>query len=194
MVFAFSRVRAAGRDFRDAHRALTADDCRALGGAKLWGAFFGLFGVGSDEFVLVTSGDVAAVNDRIVASSEVAESNTLLLEPTVRPTDDSPCTRAGLYVFRFFEVAHGDVEEIASLSKTAWETFEGVDAYNAEPQALFCQHDRSDENGKMLLCTWYDGLNSWQTSRNPAPEARANFQRRARLTRSTIAYATRLIE
>ena len=194
MIFAFSRVRAAGRDFRDAHRALTADDCAALGGAKLWGAFFGLFGVGSNEFVLVTSGDVAGVHERIAAVPEVAGSETLLLEPTVRPTDDSPRTRAGLYVFRFFEVSHSDVDEIASLSKTAWETFEGVDAYNAEPQALFCQHDRSGERGKMLLCTWYDGLNSWQTSRNPAPEARDNFQRRGRLTHSTIAYATRLIE
>lgn len=194
MIFAFSRVRAAGRDFRDAHRALTVDGCAALGGAKPWGAFFGLFGVGSNEFVLVTSGDVEGVDERISAVPEVALSETLLLEPTVRPTDDSPRTRAGLYVFRFFEVNHADVDEIASLSKTAWETFEGVDAYNAEPQALFCQRDRSEERGKMLLCTWYDGLNSWQTSRNPAPEARANFQRRGLLTHSTIAYATRLIE
>ena len=194
MTFAFSRVRAAGRDFFEAHRALTADDCAALGGAKLWGAFLGLFGVGSNEFVLVTSGDVESVNDRILSEPNVVESDTLLLEPTVRPTDDSPRTRAGLYVFRFFDVNHADVDEIAALSKTAWETFEGVDAYQAEPQALFCQHDRSEERGKMLLCTWYDGLNSWQTSRNPDPQARANFQRRGELTHGTIAYATRLIQ
>ncbi len=194
MIFAFSRVRATGRDFRDAHRALTTDDCAALGGAKLWGAFLGLFGIASNEFVLVASGDVQDVNDRISAVADVAESHTLLLEPTVRPTDDSPRTRAGLYVFRFFEVDHADVDEIASLSKTAWETFEGADAYEAEPQALFCQHDRSEQSGKMLLCTWYDGLNSWQTSRSPAPEARANFQRRGLLTHSTVAYATRLIQ
>ena len=194
MIFAFSRVRTAGRDFRDAHRVLAAADSTALGDARLWGTFLGLFGVGSNEFVLVASGDVGALNDRILSAPDVVESNTLLLEPTVRPTDGSPRTRAGLYVFRFFDVRHADVDEIAALSKEAWETFEGVDAYQAEPQALFCQHDRSGEHGRMLLCTWYDGLNSWQASRSPDPRARANFQRRAELTQGTIAYATRLIQ
>jgi hypothetical protein len=45
----------------------------------------------------------------------------------------------------------------------------------------------------MLLCTWYDGLESWQLSREPAPEAATNFRRRHALTLGTIAYATRLI-
>lgn len=193
MTFAFSRLETAGGGWRAAHQALTGDS-RALGGASLWGAFHGLFGVGSNELIVVTSGDVAGVNDRIEAVRGVASCSTLLLEPTVRPTDEAPRTRPGLYVFRFFDVRHADVEEIAALSKTAWETFENVDAYRAEPQALFCQHDRGAERGRMLLCTWYDGLGSWQTSRNPAPEARANFARRATLTASTVAYATRLVE
>ena len=37
------------------------------------------------------------------------------------------------------------------------------------------------------------GLDSWQTSRQPAPAARENFQQRHLLTQGTIAYATRLI-
>jgi len=41
--------------------------------------------------------------------------------------------------------------------------------------------------------TWYDGLNSWQASRQPAPEAAQNFRRRAQLTLGTVAYATRLV-
>jgi hypothetical protein len=45
----------------------------------------------------------------------------------------------------------------------------------------------------MLLLTWYDGLGSWQTSRQPAPDARENFRRRHALTAGTIAYATRLL-
>lgn len=46
----------------------------------------------------------------------------------------------------------------------------------------------------MLLCTWYDGLNSWQRSRTPAPEATENFRRRHALTSGTIAFATRLLD
>ncbi len=97
-------------------------------------------------------------------------------------------------MFRFFDVRNADVEEIAALSNEAWITFEDTDAYAAEPQALFCQADRSEERGVMLLLTWYDGLVSWQTSRKPAPESRENFQRRHALTAGTIAYATRLVE
>jgi len=46
---------------------------------------------------------------------EVVAANTLLLEPTVRPTEYAPRTREGLYVFRFFEVDHKDVDEIAAV-------------------------------------------------------------------------------
>jgi hypothetical protein len=45
----------------------------------------------------------------------------------------------------------------------------------------------------MLLVTWYDRLESWERSRTPPPEAAENFRERARLTTSSIAYATRLI-
>jgi hypothetical protein len=94
---------------------------------------------------------------------------------------------------RFFEIANKDVEEIAELSREAWETFEATDDYRSEPPALFCQADRSSERGRMLLVTWYDGLESWQTSRNPHPEARERFRRRHTMTQGTIAYATRLL-
>jgi hypothetical protein len=45
----------------------------------------------------------------------------------------------------------------------------------------------------MLLCTWYDGFASWETSRAPAAAARENFRRRHALTASTWAIATRLV-
>jgi len=60
-------------------------------------------------------------------------------------------------------------------------------------EGLFRLRDRSVAAGLMLLCTWYDGLESWQVSREPPPEAAENFRRRHALTRATIAYATRLI-
>ena len=193
MIYAFTRLTAADRNYRAAYDALCADAGRALAPAHLWGAFFGLFGVASNELIVVTYGEVDGVHDAIAGASEVAAADTLLLEPTVRPTRAEPRTREGLYVFRFFDVAHSDVDEIAALSFEAWKDFEHTDAYAAVPQALFRQHDVSAPHGRMLLCTWYDGLNSWQASRTPPGRASANFRRRHALTQGTIAYATRLI-
>ena len=191
--FAFSRLRSGSQNNHAMYDAITGDGREHLGGAGIWGAFFGLFGLASNELILVTTGDVAAMDDRLCTIPEVAGSRTLYLQPTVRPTDYEPRTREGLYVFRFFKVRNKDVNEIARLSKTAWETFEDTANYQAIPQALFCQQDRSKTHGRMLLCTWYDGLNSWQTSRNPAPEATANFRARRALTLYTKPFATRLI-
>ena len=85
-----------------------------------------------------------------------------------------------------------DVDEIAELSRQAWETFDGTN--NFEPQGLFCQADRSDEYGHMVLLTWYDSLSAWQASRQHfSPGTVENFQRREALTAGSIAYATRLI-
>ena len=193
MVYAFSRLRANGRDFRPVYEALRKNDYAALAPAKLWGAFHGLFGLASNELVVVTYGETAAVGELVSRHPDVARAETLLLEPTVRPTQDEPRHREGLYVFRFFDVAHEDVDEIARLSFEAWKHFESSDAYRAIPQGLFRQHDTSLPTGKMLLCTWYDGLSSWQASRTPPGPAAERFRRRHTLTRGTIAYATRLL-
>ena len=190
MAYAFTRLGARGRDYRAVHEALRDS---GVDPASVWGMFHGLFGVASNELIVVTYGDVGHVHDAVAGMDEVIAANTLLLEPTVRPTEHAPRTRDGLYVFRFFEVEHKDVDEIAALSFEAWKTFENVDAYRAEPQALFRQQDTTAPTGRMLLCTWYDGLNSWQASRTPPATAGANFRQRHTLTRGTIAYATRLL-
>lgn len=193
MTYAFSRLRTSGRDFRPVYEQLRRDADGALAPAAVWGAFHGLFGVGSNELIVVTYGDVAGVDEMLARRDDVVDVETLLLEPTVRPTEDAPRDREGLYVFRFFDVAHKDVDEIAALSFEAWRDFETADAYQAIPQGLFRQHDTSAATGKMLLCTWYDGLNSWQTSRTPPGAASERFRRRHQLTQGTIAYATRLL-
>ena len=190
MAYAFTRLSARGRDYGAAHRALQDAGVEP---ASFWGMFRGLFGVASNELIVVSYGDVDHVHDAIAGMDEVVAANTLLLEATVRPTEYAPRRREGLYVFRFFEVEHKDVDEIAALSFEAWKTFETVDDYQAEPQGLFRQHDTSAAAGRMLLCTWYDGLNSWQASRTPPATAGENFRQRHTLTKGTIAYATRLL-
>ena len=189
--YAFSILRSTAGSFQTMF-----DDIDGMVGKHdvgLWGRFMGLFGLASNELILVTYGAVSDIDQRLNSCSSIEDVSTLILEPTVRPTEDRMREEEGLYVFRTFTVHHKDVEEIAALSKEAWTTFETSDEYNAIPQALFCQNDRSAAQGTMLLVTWYDGLNSWQTSRQPPDPAGTNFRRRAQLTIATKATATRLV-
>ena len=193
MTYAFSRIQTTGNTFQSTLSELTKNQDKALYPANRWGAFLGLFGVHSSEFFLVTSGEVDSIHDSLSSRKDILNVSTTLLEPTARPKDTSPLQKEGLYVFRFFDVLHKNVDKIASLSKTAWETFEDSSLYKAEPQALFREHRPAADQGQMLLVTWYDGLESWQKSRVPHPDATANFRQRQKLTSGTIAYATRLI-
>lgn len=163
-------------------------------GVRRLGVFHGLFGVSNrDVFALLTVPDSDAIAAELSARlpTGIVLVDSLVMRATARPTSVEPFHRAGLHVFRFFDVRDADVTEIVALSATAWETFEQGDGYRAEPLGLFRYHGDAP-TGRMLLLTWYDGFESWERSRTPHPEARANFQRRAALTASTIAYATRL--
>ena len=162
----------------------------------LWGVWEGLFGVASNELIVVAaaSGKRAEADfTSVFDNGSVTIRDSLLMAPTVRPEGTAPCQTPGLYVFRFFDVATANVAEVAALSRQAWETFENSDDYASEPQGLFRPYDQSSESGRMLLVTWYDGLESWQTSRAPDPAAVRNFKRRRALTDGTVALATRLI-
>jgi len=197
--FCYTRLRSADRNWQPLYSGLRANALTPLSnrGVQTWGAFSGLFGIASNELVLMTAAEqpdhAAQLNTQLhMLPCTVVEQH--VLAATVRPLAATPLTRPGLYVLRFFDVNNSDVDEIAALSQQAWTTFETATAYRSQPQGLFCLHDRSDVRGIMLLCTWYDGFESWQVSREPPPAARANFQRRHELTFGTNAVATRLIE
>jgi hypothetical protein len=194
--YCYLHLQGPGRDSTALQRVLRD---RVLGawdqaGIGLWGVWEGLFGVASNELLVmaVGSGERSAA-DFLGAVDDLKVVDSLVLVPTVRPERNVPCSRDGLYVFRFFGVSNVDVEEVAGLSRKAWETFETSAEYLAEPQGLFRQQDQNSEIGSMLLVTWHDGLESWQISRRPAPEAMENFQRRRELTLGTRALATRLL-
>lgn len=196
--YCFLHLRGSGNGTGELTRALTEEvvpDWRAQR-ILSWGAFRGLFGIASNELlVMAAAADELALEDfRAPLESRATVLRGSLFRPTVRPERVSPRQRQGLYVFRFFRVRPGDVEEFVSLSSDAWTTFEHADGYAAEPQGLFRQAD-ADPDGTldMLLVTWYDNLASWQTSRQPDPGARERFARRHALTLSTIALATALL-
>jgi hypothetical protein len=160
-------------------------------GMSPWGIWRGLFGVASNEqLVMLAAEDLHGTDEfsqLLTPSIELVRATTFV--PTVRPLDASPCAQPGIYVFRFFTVLATDVAEFIELSQDAWTTFEGADAYAAAPKGLF-REVADAEFLDMLLVTWYDSLQSWQTSRQPAAEAKARFIRRHQLTRSTVALAT----
>ncbi len=197
--FCYTRLKGRERNWQPLAEHLVAVTLPQLDarGIQRWGAWFGLFGIGSNEIVLVTSA-AASLEHIALLNAHLAEAPCLvaeqhLLHATVRPDDTRALTRPGLYVFRFFDVRNADVDEIARLSLDAWTTFETTDTYKAQPQGLFCQSELRETRGIMLLCTWYDGLESWQVSRAPPAGAADNFRRRHALTMATIAYATNLI-
>ena len=196
-LFHFSRLAGPGREWQPLKQRLDGEVLPALtrSGGTCWGMWHGLFGLASNELLVVTCWPRAANASALLRDAlprEMAVHDSADFVATVRPDDVSPRTKPGLYVFRFFSLANVDVEEIAQLSLTAWATFEANTTYAAQPQGLFCERDRSAARGRMLLLTWYDGFASWQASRAPHPDASANFQRRAALTNGTTAYATRL--
>lgn len=172
------------------HRTLAAevlkDDAH---GSKIWGAFSGLFGLASNELILLSyqddEGAAPPLNPHAISHE--------IWQATVRPVEFMPCSQPGIYVFRRFHVASQDVAEVVHLSSQAWQSFIDADRYQTQPLGLFCPP--ADEHGvvKMMLVTWYDGFSSWQLSRAPAPEATENFARRHALTQTTYAVATQLL-
>ncbi|MBI4763482.1 MAG: hypothetical protein HY787_02600 [Deltaproteobacteria bacterium] len=166
-------------------------------GYSLYGLFFGLFGLASNELYLMTTREEASPSlegitslSRLIVDHNFSIRETYQLSPTVRPIEHTRRTRKGIYVFRWFLIRNWDVEEIVRLSDEAWVSFEGD--FDSEVQGLFAEADRSQEQGRMLLLTWYRDLSVWETSRTPSPEARERFQKRHKLTTETIAIATRL--
>ena len=159
-------------------------------GITTYGIFHGLFGIASNELYLVLNSEstLPDISNRLGSYRRVEKTDLL---PTVRPTEHTPREKEGIYVFRWFRVNNSDVDEIAALSKKAWETFEA--GFDTEVQCLFAEPDRTSNQGTMLLVTYYTDLNVWQDSRRPAPEAQENFKRRHALTLEATPVATRLV-
>ena len=206
--FLFTHLRTASGGWQSMHDRLSPILARWQDTAVL-GSFTGLFGISNQElFVLLSRPVSERVTDRVAGQvtdqmteplrtllpAGVEMVDSLWLDATVRPTHDAPLTRAGVYVFRFFQVNACDCDEVVSLSSQAWQTFENSDSYTSEPMGLFRFADTSAIRGRMLLLTWYDNMTSWERSRTPHPDATANFRRRASLSRSIVAYATRLAD
>lgn len=157
--------------------------------AAVWGIWHGIFGLASNELILVTTH--LGEQDGLVLPESINVIELRQLRATARPTDYTPLSQPGIYVFRDFVLDAKDIDEVVALSSEAWQTFEKGESYLAQPMGLFAPLTPST-NCVMHLLTWYPHFASWQKSRDSGPEALQRFAARRALTYSTNAVATRL--
>lgn len=185
----------------DALRRLRDDTFLLMGrrGGTVWGVWTALFGMASNELVVVTAWPddatpLATLDDAVPDGFHVVASYELA--PTVRPTSTEPLIRDGIYVHRFFRTREKHMQEIVDLSVEAWKTFATDDRYGTEQLAFFRPRERAsdgDSPGEMLLISWYPDFANWERSRQSPPEALALFRKRAERVESMLPFAMRLL-
>lgn len=113
------------------------------------------------------------------------------LTPTLRPTQDAPPERGGIYVHNWFTIDGDSVDEFVRLSGEAWPDFER--RFETKIYGLFLagesEVDRAAGARRLLLMTRYRDLGEWQVSRDPTSDAMQVFLRRRELTRISLARA-----
>ena len=153
----------------------------------LIGVFTGLFGLASDECMLIikqqTLGPVS-----IDSTFKVIKAHSFTA--TVRPTQTQTFDQPRIYVFRFWTLPGSHLAPLIALSEKAWETFEGD--FDTEVKALFRQSTKAHQETALLI-TWYKNFAAWEASRQPDPAAAGYFKERQRLIDQAFPIATRLL-
>jgi len=154
-----------------------------------YGLFPAYFGLATNEiyWVVMRQGLAMDLAEAITSRGiKVVSAHDFL--PTVRPVHHNAPTRTGLFVFRWFSIDSKNVDEIAALSEVAWQTFES--GFDTEVQGLFAEVNREQDQGTMLLLTWYKGFDVWLDSRSPDAGARELFMKRHALMHEATPIAT----
>lgn len=117
------------------------------------------------------------------------------LQATVRPAASDRLKPGGIYVHRWFVIATPDLAEFLNLSTTGWRDFEA--RFDTNIFGLFTAEQTAEDKAagqtRLLLLTRYADHGVWETSRNPATDAMAAFQRRQLITRDTWNDSTLLV-
>ena len=160
---------------------------------QLWGLWQGVFGLAANQLIAVSVH--SDEDDGWEPPNGCKVEEQWVLQATARPQSTKLIQRSGVYVFRDFWLPYEHLEEAVSLSSAAWQTFEGADAFTAEPIGLFAPAQSLPASQECLLhlLTWYPDFTSWETSRQSDPGAMQRFVARRALTRTTRAVATRLL-
>lgn len=156
---------------------------------------FVLFGHTNKSIYLITHSNKSGHKEdvaKIIQEENYIVKEQTLMRATARPIPskiNSPFTKRGVYVLRWFNIDMKHVDEIAELSNGAWPYFENDDI---EVQALLAE-TTDEKDGKMLLITQYKNFMIWENSRkNQDERSSSRFRKRNELMKSAIPFATKL--
>lgn len=176
-------------------KASFASRAQNAGGA-LFGCWRSLVGLGlaRDEGIALTAwpDEDAARAAPPPQFDGLADAKQDFVEATVRPTNDTPPTYEGVYVFRWFEVDAKDWETFRDISDAAWPNMEAV--FDVNICGFWRSLDTAAPDAKVLLLTRYADLSVWEASRwwnNPAAaadESMSRFRKRNDIIKATVAY------
>lgn len=176
---------------RDAQRTAAAHVYSQLGD-KAVAVWSPLLGFASNQLLVLTVR--GAESKAVLGAPGVLGGVSNRLSPTLRPAAGATPAPLGVYVHNWFTI-DGAVDEFVKLSGEAWPDFESH--FETKIFGLFLadqnEADRHEGSRRLLLMTGYRDLEQWQKSRNPAPTARAAFQRRRELTRVSLARSCILV-
>ena len=160
---------------------------------QLWGLWQGVFGLAAHQLIAISAHQQLVDSWQPPQGCEIIDQ--WIVKATARPQSSKPLTRSGVYVFRNFWLPYAAIDEAVALSSAAWQTFEGAEAFTAEPMGLFAPAKAMAAADECLLhlLTWYPDFTSWENSRQFNPAAMQRFIARRELTRTTVAVATRLL-
>jgi hypothetical protein len=167
----------------------------AAAGAKALGLFTPQLGWESSQAALLIErgdGDVSAAIQTIAEAPQALSCERHVLTPTARPLPGVTPKPGGIYVHRWFEIEAASFDDFVALSTEAWPRFEG--GFDTWIFGLFEATSDTVPPGRrrLLLMTRYADHGVWEASRDPAPEARQAFMKRAALTLTTRAASTLL--
>jgi hypothetical protein len=199
LYFNYATITTSGNSWRSWEQVLRENGIAKLtaGGGQLYGVWSPLFGLASNQVVLMTSwseqeGVMQQVTGTLMAVEGIVHVDHHMVVPTVRPTTGAFPHKPGLYVHRWFLLDSRHVDEAVALSATAWESFEHT--FEVEIIGFFRTVEPQTELAELMLLNWYPNLAAWEKSRHAelAPEARKQFVRRRELSQVTRAIATSL--
>lgn len=199
LYFSYATLTTSGHSWRPWEQALREDGLAKLAqlGGELYGIWSPLFGLASNQLVLMTSWDspdsvTQKVAETLTALDGIVNVDQHMVVPTVRPTTKTPPSQPGLYVHRYFILEPHHVDEAVELSDTAWETFE--QAFEMDVIGFFRTIEPQTALAELMLLNWYPNFAAWEASRNLTltPEARQRFRRRLELSKEMRAIATSL--
>ena len=163
----------------------TVKNALADAGGNLWAAWYGgMFGLETNRFIVVSVGESEICRSDFLEAIGPSEVTISIVEhqhltSTVRPIDPTPIERGGFFVFRWLRLVPGSIPEWTDLCNQTWPNFQR-DA-KSECLAVWQAQTTNKQVEQVLMCTWYEDLSAWESSREVDPGDAPKWRRRAEM-------------